>query len=645
MSDRAALTSYAVSFLVDHLVLAERDDSVHELLARETRGGSAWYALKQQADDDHGYARDLAVAWELADRRYRAAKDRGQRAQAVSLQVRYALISAALDALSDRLTPERLRRLVRNETWSLARARAAAARASDPSLRVELLASLAGVGSDADVRSVLADALGDPERDVVLPALAARLKPRASASMIAAARALGDEDALAAAIEASAQRVPARGVEPLLREASRMGSRPARARAVVALAPRVPARLADDVVLRSGLLDDADALPALLESQGARLTRGGAAQALEALRRLPASARRTEAALSLLERLPVGARDGALRTERKAAGGIPAADARAIALAKLALPTEAVKAAAEVSPARRASVIAEIAPELTPVAARRALGLVAQAATAARATALTALAARREPTATVLKLAAELPPRARATNWRGLHRGFPRHWSRRRGSWRSGFVTSRCARLWWRRWKSGAKRRSRSPSRTRRRPARPRRAPSKTSIGIGRGSTTKRSARGSSPRAAPSRPTMPRCGTGWCGRRRGSSLVLRSRPRWMPLSTKERPARRKPRGPARPSIGCSASGSGRASSSSAIRVCTRRSRMPTRSRSAPRCISGWSRRSATSPTMSCSTTRHRSPTSSRCSPGTAGCTRRSRPRASSKARTGARRPS
>jgi hypothetical protein len=117
----------------------------------------------------------------------------------------------------------------------------------------------------------------------------------------------------------------------------------------------------------------------------------------------------------VLEGLPAGARDGALRTERKAARGISAADARAIALAKLGLPAAAVKAAAEVSPARRASVIAKIAPELTPAAARSALGLLAQAGTAARGTALPALAARLEPTTTVLKLAADVPPRPRAT--------------------------------------------------------------------------------------------------------------------------------------------------------------------------------------------------------------------------------------
>jgi hypothetical protein len=414
MTGRAELSSYAVSYLVDHLVLAERFDGVHELLAKETQSGSAWYALKQEADDDQGYGRDLALAWQLADRRFRAAKTRGQRAEAVALQVRYCLISAALDALSDRLTPDQLRRSVRTGTWSPARARAAAARASDPALRAELFAVLIGVGSAADVRAVLELALADRDRDAVLPALAARLRPKLQTAVLAAARATGDEEVLAAAVEATAPRVGAGEVEPLLREATRLSSRAARARVVVALAPRAPARLVDWLVLESGLLDDGDVLPALLAAQGARLSRAGAAQALEALRRLPPSARRTEAAVVLIARLPAGDRNAALRVERRAARGIRAASARAGALAELGAPAEAVKAVAALSAARRGAVIAEIAPRLTPAAARTALGLVARTGPVARGTTLVALAPRLEPDAGVLKLTAAVPQRARA---------------------------------------------------------------------------------------------------------------------------------------------------------------------------------------------------------------------------------------
>jgi hypothetical protein len=396
--DTDELRSYAVANLVDHLVAAGRRGQVHQLLGREGHDGSAWFELKQSADDEQGYERDVGIAWQLADSEFRKAQDDPQRARAIVLQIQYALITASLHDMSDRLPPEELRRHVVSGEWSMTRARAVAARASDPTRRTQLLAELVGVGADADIRALTADALRDANRSVVLAALTDRLPPEELYSVVMAARAYDAESGLAEAIAAVAPRLPASDIEPVLREAMLLTSNAARALAVVALAPRAPASLADEVVFESGLLDDDDAVLTLLESQSSALSPGAAERALEVLHRLPASERRAAVAVELLDAVPPDTRDGVLRAERSAARRIRALEKRAAALAVLGLDSEAVRAAAKLSGAPRAAAIVAIAPHLTPTVARVALGaLNGVESPTARAEALVALAPVIEP--------------------------------------------------------------------------------------------------------------------------------------------------------------------------------------------------------------------------------------------------------
>jgi hypothetical protein len=416
---RDALRSYAIATLVDHHVRAGRPDAVHRLLRREGREGAAWYELKQGADDDRGYERDISLAWQLADAEFREASVGVQRAGAVALQVQYALVSASLGELSDRLTPQELRRHVSSRRWSMARARATAARASDTTVRAQMFAELVGAGTDSDLRGLIGDAVGDASREAVLGAVAQRLAPQKLSWVVAAARAIGSEDAIAVALVVTAPRLLPEDVEPLLREAMNLTSRDARARAVVALAPRAPASLADEVVIGSGLLDDDATGLVLLETQASSLSPVAAEQGLEFLGRQPATARRTALAVVLLDAVPLDRRKRLLQSERKAAGQIRSLDARAVALSTLGLSAQAVQVAAEISPASRAATIVTIAPHLTPVAARKAIDALADVRSPfARGEALVALAARVEPSAAFAVLAAAdaiRPEKAKAT--------------------------------------------------------------------------------------------------------------------------------------------------------------------------------------------------------------------------------------
>ena len=157
--DTDPLRVYAVITLVDHLVQAGRHDAVHELLGKEGPDGPVWYELKQRADDDRGFERDVELAWQLADSQFREAPDDAERVRTIGLQARYALITASLEQLSDRLSPEDLRRHVLNGDWSMSRARLWRPGPRIPPCVRRCLPSSRVSGKTADVRAVVTDAL------------------------------------------------------------------------------------------------------------------------------------------------------------------------------------------------------------------------------------------------------------------------------------------------------------------------------------------------------------------------------------------------------------------------------------------------------------------------------------------------------
>ena len=420
------LTSYEVRNLIEHLVRAGRQDAVHRLLALEGPQGPTWYELKQRADDDLGYERDVEAAWRLSDAQFREAAASAARAVAMALQLRYALIAASLGRVADALTPRRLRRRVTSGEWSISHARATAARASDPTLRAQMFAALMGLGDSDDDRAVVADALADPDRATVLAAVSERLAREALPAVAAAAQALRREDALADALVAVAGRLPAEHVEPWLREAMRLESSDARARAVVALASRAPAGRADELVLEGRLLDHEQAALELLEAVAPNLSPGAAELALQAVRRLPAE-RSTDAG----GRRAAGG-DPAGQSDERAAGRTPssrshpARDERAAGLAALGLPAQALQVAAEIRPSERGPTIVALAPQLTPALASKALALAAELPSApARCEAVVALAPIVEGPSMLaaLKIAESLKETTRA---RALHALGPR---------------------------------------------------------------------------------------------------------------------------------------------------------------------------------------------------------------------------
>lgn len=110
------LDEYDRRHLTSHLVAARRTDDLHRLLALEvvTAEGStnnAWYRAKVEADDASGFTADVDTACTLAELVF-ATGTTHERAEALGLECRYALIAASLNSLTENLPPNVLASLL-----------------------------------------------------------------------------------------------------------------------------------------------------------------------------------------------------------------------------------------------------------------------------------------------------------------------------------------------------------------------------------------------------------------------------------------------------------------------------------------------------------------------------------------------------
>jgi hypothetical protein len=177
---------YIHDHLTWHMLQAGWEDGIHALLREETPGGrNGWHQARVASSGTAGYLADVALAWQLADRR-----------SAPGLQCRYALITASVNTLAGHIPPILLAALVESGIWSPAQAldyipgipdaeqRAEARRTLFPSLPEPLLpAALAHVRQIED-EYARADALG-----TLIPHLPESLLPEA----LVAAQEMADE--------------------------------------------------------------------------------------------------------------------------------------------------------------------------------------------------------------------------------------------------------------------------------------------------------------------------------------------------------------------------------------------------------------------------------------------------------------------
>jgi hypothetical protein len=153
----ALLTDYELSNLAAHLISAQRAEYLHEVLAMEVEGTSAnaWFEVREELGDADGYLSDVNRARDAAEAAFDMAAQPGGAADALALEIHYALLLASLSSRAERM-PDNLRAaLVDGKIWTGTQALADARR-----LRV--------AGERAAALAVLIQSLPSPAQDIAI---------------------------------------------------------------------------------------------------------------------------------------------------------------------------------------------------------------------------------------------------------------------------------------------------------------------------------------------------------------------------------------------------------------------------------------------------------------------------------------------
>ncbi|MBX9255518.1 hypothetical protein H1Q63_16520 [Desmonostoc muscorum CCALA 125] len=126
---------YIHQHLVWHLEKAGQLEEIHQLLREESATGSnGWYEVREQLAQTGGYITDISRAWELAEANWTEST--------LSLQCRYALITASMNSLAANLPANLLVALVKNKMWTPEQGLAYALQKPEPEHKVKALVEL-----------------------------------------------------------------------------------------------------------------------------------------------------------------------------------------------------------------------------------------------------------------------------------------------------------------------------------------------------------------------------------------------------------------------------------------------------------------------------------------------------------------------
>ncbi|NEP77264.1 MAG: hypothetical protein F6K39_03205 [Okeania sp. SIO3B3] len=169
---------YIHQHLVWHLEKAGKIGEIHGLLAEESKSGAnGWYETCQHLGKTGIFINDVARAWELTEVDW----DESRLPQVVSLQCRYALITASINSLAAELPVDLLVPLMYSPEQALAYALQKSTRGD----KVDYLAKLVDYLPEKLKKQALSEALAaalqtrsERERAQVIDALADKLKPK-----------------------------------------------------------------------------------------------------------------------------------------------------------------------------------------------------------------------------------------------------------------------------------------------------------------------------------------------------------------------------------------------------------------------------------------------------------------------------------
>lgn len=169
---------YIHTYLIWHLEKAELVDEIHQLLCEENESGrNGWYEARQQLRQIAGYSADVQRAWYLAEAAFPSQPERS-----ISLQCRYALITASLNSLIGSIPPAFMVALVEKSIWNPLDGLTYIKQIRNPTERAETLKQLisqlpAPIGQEI-LRKIMAAVRGiqdESDRAHLLVRLAARL--------------------------------------------------------------------------------------------------------------------------------------------------------------------------------------------------------------------------------------------------------------------------------------------------------------------------------------------------------------------------------------------------------------------------------------------------------------------------------------
>jgi len=137
------LTEYEIHHLAEHLASSGYVDELHHLLALEMGDGkNVWYEVKNLRGELSDYQKDIERAWQCT---WLAAQHMPSSAKSnqLSLQVRYALITASLNSIAKNMTPALIEALIVKGLWKPVHGLAYARQLPNTGQRASAMAKLA----------------------------------------------------------------------------------------------------------------------------------------------------------------------------------------------------------------------------------------------------------------------------------------------------------------------------------------------------------------------------------------------------------------------------------------------------------------------------------------------------------------------
>ncbi|MEH1897274.1 MAG: NB-ARC domain-containing protein [Nostoc sp.] len=294
---------YIHQYLVWHLEKAGQLEEIHQLLREESATGSnGWYEVREQLAQTGGYITDISRAWELAEA--------NRTESTLSLQCRYALITASMNSLAANLPVNLLVALVKNKMWTPEQGLAYALQKPEPQEKIDSLTKLVNYLTPNLQKLALQKALAaaraiqsEYSRADALSALADKLPPELLPEALTAARAIKDESNRAKALSALADKLPPELLPEALAAARAIKDESNRAKALSALADKLPPELLPEALAAARAIQHqyfrAYALSALADKLPELLP-----EALAAARAIQGESYRAYALSALADKLP-----------------------------------------------------------------------------------------------------------------------------------------------------------------------------------------------------------------------------------------------------------------------------------------------------------------------------------------------------